>query len=100
MIWGRWEEATKSHWLTPAWAGSDDSEGILMMGSPGSPAHVCWRTVFLLLPWTQLEKGVGVGGCGVNDSHALKTLGGRKLLGRSQLPRRSEGVCVHVSVCP
>lgn len=56
---GRWEQTTKSHWLAPAWTGSDDTEGIFMMGSPGPPAHVCWRTVFLT-PWPQLEEGVRV----------------------------------------
>lgn len=49
------------------------------------------------LPWAQLEEGVYGE---VYDSYTLKTLGGRKLLGKSQLPRGSGAVCVHVSVCP
>ena len=92
MIWGRWEEATRSHWLAPAWTGSDGAEGILI----NRTTCTCLLEDRVLLPWTQLEEGVS----GVNDSHALKTLGGRKLLGRSQFPRRSEAVCVHMSVSP
>lgn len=51
------------------------------------------------LSWAKVW-GWGGGVGGAYGLLALKTLGGRKLLGKSQLPRGSEAVCVHVSVCP